>query len=309
MIADFHFIRPWWLLALLPLIATVFLLWRTKPRLESWAAICDKHLLDHLVQAKGITKRHSALLLLLLSALLMIISLAGPSWQRLPVPAYQQIMPKVIVLDMSEAMLANDIKPDRLTRAKFKLHDLLAKSESGQTGLIVYTSEPFIVSPLTEDANTIDALLSSLTPDVMPVDGQKLDSALQMAAQLIEQAGFHYGQILVLSAATPDSQAIDEAQHLAEQAISTSAMPINNDQSLNPLFKRLAQAGQGQLLSLNGNPHELDQWLNASGKRQYNLNEQDLIPVWRDEGRWFLIPALILLLPAFRRGWLQRIGT
>lgn len=308
MIADFHFLRPWGLLALLPLLAIALFLWRTKPRMESWAAICDRHLLAHLVKSQGINKRHGALLLLFASAFFLIISLAGPSWTRLPVPSYHQIMPRVIVLDMSDAMLHDDLKPNRLARALFKLHDLFTQAKEGQSALVVYTGEPFVVSPLTEDAATIDALLSSLTPDVMPVAGQRLDSAVQMAAKLITQAGFYGGQILVLTAHTPDSAALTAVQQLTEQDIHTSVMPIIPDTSLDPLFQRLATAGQGQLIPLN-DTKELQQWVHTGSKQEYNLNEHDLIPVWRDEGRWFLIPSLLLLLPAFRRGWLQRIGT
>lgn len=310
MINDFHFLRPWWFLAFIPLLGIALFLWRTKPRLESWAAICDSHLLAHLVKSSGINKRHRSLLLLFASASFMLFSLAGPSWQRLPVPSYQQIMPRVIVLDMSDAMLNEDLKPNRLARALFKLHDLLNQAKEGQTGLIVYTGEPFTVSPLTEDAKTIDSLLSSLTPDVMPVSGQRLDSALQMAGKLLDQAGFHHGQILVLSATAPDNAAIAQAQQLSAEGIHTSVMPIISDSALNPLFQRLADSGQGQLIPLMDETHDLQRWLQQTAKKQqYNVSEQDLIPVWRDEGRWFLIPALLLLLPTFRRGWLQRIGT
>src|SRR5262245_56089855 len=133
---DFHFLRPWWLLLLLPLFYFLWSLWRGSPRLESWAAVCDSHLLKHLMQTKGQTRRHFALLSLFLSALSMSISLAGPSWTRLEVPAYKQVQPRVLILDMSETMLANDLMPDRLTRAKFKLHDLFKRPDIGQLGLI-----------------------------------------------------------------------------------------------------------------------------------------------------------------------------
>lgn len=310
MFADFHFLRPWWLLAIFLLVAVALKLWRLSPHLESWAAVCDSHLLAHLVQTKGKGKRHLALALLLLSALFLLISLAGPSWSRLPVPSYKQIQPRVLILDMSDAMLAKDLSPDRLTRAKFKLHDLLSRSDIGQTGLIVYTGEPFIVSPLTEDAKTIDSLLSSLTPDAMPVGGQHLESALEQAEKLITQAGFNQGQVLVLTAESPSTAAVNEATNLAKKNIHTSIMPIIANQSLMPLFQRLANAGQGMVLPVTDSPADLERWLNAAANNhQYSLSEQNLIPVWKDEGRWFLIPALLFLLPVFRRGWLQRIDT
>lgn len=311
MLADLHFLRPWWLLTLAPLLILAAQLWRSNARLDAWSSVCDRHLLSHLIVSKGDNKRHVAILSLFLSALCLIISLAGPAFQKLPVPSYHRIQPRVLVLDMSDAMLERDLTPDRLTRAKFKLHDLFSRTDIGQTGLVVYTGEPFIVSPLTDDAQTIDSLLSSLTPDIMPVGGQKLDTALQQAGQLITQAGFNQGQILVLTAESPSSEAIKEAANLAKQSVFTSVMPVvGGNASINPLFQELANAGKGLVIPFSDNASDLEHWLNASsGGQQYNLDEQNLIPVWRDDGRWFLIPALLFLLPVFRRGWLQRIES
>ncbi|CEK12093.1 TPR (repeat) domain protein [Legionella hackeliae] len=308
--SEFHLIRPWWLLALLPLLILAWGLWRRRPQLEAWAAICDKHLLEHLLVSKGKYNRHLALLFLLASALCMIISLSGPSWERLPVPTYKQIQPRVLILDMSDAMLQTDLSPDRLSRAKFKLHDLFKRRDVGQLGLVVYTGEPFVVSPLTDDAQTIDALLSSLSPDIMPVEGHELDTALEEAAQLIKQAGFNQGQILVLTAQTPNAAAISTAKDLAEKHIITSVMPVMADKNFNPLFHEFAVAGEGELLPFSDNSSDLEKWLaRQAGDNQFRRNQQDDIPLWRDEGRWFLIPALVFLLPVFRRGWLQRLDT
>ena len=305
---NFHFLRPWWLLSLLPLLWLFWSLWRQKPHLEAWAAVCDKHLLKHLVQAKGQTRRHGALLMLLIAVLLMIIGLAGPVWKKLPVPSYQRLQPRVLVLDMSENMLINDLQPDRLSRAKFKLHDLFQRRDVGQLGLVVYTGEPFVVSPLTDDAQTIDALLSSLTPDIMPVEGQHLENALEEAGQLIRNAGFTQGQILVMTGETPSQAAIDAAKNLADKQITTSVMPMLADKTVNFSFNQLASAGHGQVVPFVDTSTDLDQWLqNSINNNQFSRKQQNDIPMWRDEGRWFLIPALFFLLPIFRRGWLQRI--
>ncbi|WP_028389449.1 vWA domain-containing protein [Legionella fairfieldensis] len=308
---DFHFLRPWCLLILFPLFGLFLLLWRQRSSLEaSWAAICDKPLLEHLLhQTKGQGRRHSALLLLLISACWMIIALAGPAWTRLPVPTYQKIQPRVIVLDMSDAMLAQDLTPDRLTRARFKLHDLFKRRDKGQFGLIAYTAEPFVVSPLTDDAHTIDALLSSLSPDIMPVEGQRLDIALEEAGELITNAGFKQGQILVLTGETPTLPAIDAAKKLATQQIHTSVMPIVAS-TLSPLFQDLAAAGQGQVVPFAETSIDLDNWLQDTGNDEhYSRSKDNDIALWQDEGRWFLFPALACMLPVFRRGWLQRIGA
>ncbi len=304
---DFHFIRPLWWLTLIPLLALVGCLFRQASPMTAWNKVCDAHLLPYLIQTKGYNQRTRLLGLLFLSLLFLITSLAGPTWSRLPVPTYQPILPRVVVLDMSDPMLIKDLTPDRLSRAKFKLHDLFQHKALGQLGLVVYTGEPFVVSPLTDDGQTIDALLSSLTPDVMPVEGQQLNTALEEAAQLIKQAGFQRGQLLVLTASSPSREAIDVAKDLSRMGISISIIPmISPNTPPNPLFQEFAKAGQGALIPLSNTSSDLDRWLKAThGPSQYTSNLQNDVPVWRDQGRWFLIPALIFLLPAFRRGWIS----
>ncbi len=309
MITDFHLLRPLWLLFLLPYVLLTWRLFRKAPATHAWNIVCDSHLLPWLMQVNRHTKRTLPLLLLLTSALFMIIGLTGPTWSRLPVPTYLQIQPRVAVLDMTHTMLIRDLSPDRLTRAKFKLHDLFQHQDAGQFGLVVYTGEPFVVSPLTDDGQTIDALLPSLTPAIMPVDGSRLESALDQARELIIQAGSQTGQILVLTGTPPSQSAINTAEMLAHNGIDTSIIPVLSEQSTSPLFERLATAGHGHVISFTDTSADLDHWLTFSRTNQrYEINLNNDIPIWRDQGRWFLIPALLFLLPVFRRGWLQRIS-
>jgi Ca-activated chloride channel family protein len=310
MMAEFHFLRPYWLLAIVPLIGLAVLFWRQTPRLHAWGEVCDSHLLAHLLQRKGQGKRIFSLSFLLLSAFFMIFSISGPAWYKFPVATYKSIQPRVLILDMSSSMMDTDLTPDRLSRAKFKLHDLLERKDVGQFGLVVFTGEPFVVSPLTDDGQTISSLLSTLTADIMPVGGQKLDAALNEANQLIKQAGYQQGQILVLSADTPSTEAIETAKKLAQAGIFSSIMPVKADKKLNPLFQRFATSGEGQLVEYSTDSSDLDQWINASNQNEhFAVTTDDNIPLWRDEGRWFLILALLFLLPVFQRGWLQRVAV
>lgn len=312
MLSEFHLIRPFWLLALLPLIAFAIAVFRKNPNASAWNEVCDPHLLPYLIKTKPHVKRQLSLLSLFLSMFFMIFSLSGPSWSRFPVPTYQPIQPRVLLLDMSETMLEQDLQPNRLARAKFKLHDLLAThKEGGQFGLVVYTGEPFIAAPLTDDSQTIDALLPMLLPDTMPVEGHRLDSALQEAAKLFTQAGFHHGDILVLTARAPSPEDIETARKLDSEGVHVSIMPVlKQQQALNPLFERFSKAGGGRLIPMSDTSDDLKQWLSATRTHQaYSADLTNEVPVWRDQGRWFIVPALLLLLPVFRRGWLQRVSS
>lgn len=307
--ANLHFIRPWWFLACIPLL---LLLWQALQQIvtkNSWNDVCDSHLLPFLLKKTKHSYQTQPLFYLLACALFMIISLAGPTWSRLPVPIFKPNKACVIVLELSEAMLATDRPPSRLARAKFKLHDLFQSKQMGQFGLIVYTSQPFVVSPLTDDGKTIDALLPVLTPDIMPVTGHNLSLALQQAQQLITQAGFETGDILVITAHEPTDRAIQTARSLARDTIYTSIMSMQQEPTSQTTLKRLASAGNGLVIAFSNTNSDINQWVKQSHRHQQQVvNKQQTIPVWRDQGRWFLIPALLLLLPVFRRGWLERIN-
>ena len=305
----FHFIRPAWFILWLPFVVLAWVLLRQKTVPEALRGVCDSHLLKHLLVMRGVNRRMFSLGFLFLSVSFAIVALAGPTWSRWPVPTYQPIQPRVLVLDMSDTMSMTDVAPDRLQRAKFKLHDLF--QQTGQWGLIVYTGESFVVSPLTDDGQTIDALLSSLTPDVMPVEGEQLNSALLDAQKLIRDAGFSHGQVLVLTGSPPSGRDVATAKTLARAGIETSILPVVGQEiRLGPMFQRFATAGHGQRISLTHTDADIKSWLVAThNHQQYGAQWHDDIPVWRDQGRWFLIPALAFLLPVFRRGWLQGIGT
>ncbi len=112
----------------------------------------------------------------------------------------------MIVLNTSQTMLSTDIAPDRMSRARFKVLDILKRLDEGQVGLIAYTSEPFLVSPLTRDANTLTAMVPALDTSIMPVGGQDAGKALKMAASMIERVQPSGGQILLI---TDDASELD----------------------------------------------------------------------------------------------------
>jgi len=303
-----HFLRPDWLITLIPLAILSIITLRQKSAGRAWQAACDHHLLPHLLKTHKQGPKHRALLYLFGSAIFMILSLAGPSGKKLPVPVYEYLHPRVLLLDVSRTSLTSDLKPNRLTRAKFKLHDLFQHQDKGQFGLIAYTAEPFIVSPITHDAQTIDALINPISPDIMPIDGINLERALLEAAQLIQQTGAARGDLLVLTGTPPTQSAIHTAGKLAKKHIHTSILPLTTSKISNTRFEALARAGDGLAIPFKNTNADLNTWLNHN-PFELSLKEKDneSIPAWRDDGRWLIIPALILLLIAFRRDWPERL--
>lgn len=303
---EFHFIRPVFLLLFIPYLIFLLLFFQSKYKQNPWYKVCDKHLLDFLLVSGN--KKNSIFnkILLFTSLFFMIIALSGPAIHKKEVPIYKKADPFVVVLDMSEDMFINDINPSRFTRAKFKLKSIFTKAKDlGQFGMVVYTKEPFILSPLTQDANTIVQLLDALNEDVMPIQGQNLSLALKQAQELITQAGFSRGNILVLTANYPTKEDLTRVSKISEDNIFTSIMPVLKPPYDDNSFIEFAKKGHGKYLVFTNDNKDITNFVNAPSN-QIKKQTNNLL-VWQDEGIKFLIPALILLLPFFRRGWLDKV--
>lgn len=323
-LALFHFLRPLWLIAL-PLAALIPWGWRRLRRPSGdWARICDPHLFKWL----SVGQEHGGrgglgAWLAGLALLLGILALAGPSWVKLPDASFTARDSRVIVLDLSSSMLAEDLKPNRLTQVRFQLADLLASTTEGQTGMVAFAGDAFVVSPLTNDMNTIANLLPALQPDIIPVAGSRADRGLELAATLLERAGVGVGEILLITDSA-NGRVAATARSLADRGINTSVLAVGTTEGApipsgggfikdgrgNVVIVRLdaaslrevAAAGGGQYNVLSAG-HQTEVW-GASDGRDFQRREDALEERWQDAGPWLVLLILPLLLLAFRRGLL-----
>src|SRR5579862_4808820 len=139
-LANFHFLRPWWLLALAALPLLWFALARHGADAGVWRSAVDAHLLEH-VLVRGDDDTRGARLprwLLVLAWMLACLALAGPAWEQLPQALYRNRAARVFALELAPSMAAQDIKPSRYERARYKIADMLRRSGDMQTALIAY---------------------------------------------------------------------------------------------------------------------------------------------------------------------------
>lgn len=125
LIDQFHFLRPWWLITLAPVIIIALLLWYQKHNARSWQQIVAPELLQYLLDGQTTRIRPWQLCALLVAWIIGSIALAGPSWEKRPVAVEQNQQALVLMLDLSPSMMSEDIKPSRLVRARLKIADLL----------------------------------------------------------------------------------------------------------------------------------------------------------------------------------------
>ena len=333
---DLHFLRPLWFLALLPLPWLLWRLARVNPGAEAWRSLVDAHLLAHLLVEEGARVRRLPRALLTLGWLLGVTALAGPVWERLPAPLYQAQAQRVIVLDLSPDMDAQDLSPSRLARARFEVLDLLAAAAEGETALLAYGAEPFVVSPLTQDAATIAAQVPDLETALLPVRGTKrTDLALGAAGDMLKRSGSPEGDIILVTADPERPEAVrSQVARLLDQGYRTSVLGLGTEKGAPvPRAEGGFQADdQGGIRLTRLKPDLLQDIANAGGGRYVSLAADDsdtraLLPEarldvagreldagtrpdaqadqWREEGPWLLLALLPLAVLAFRRGWLS----
>jgi len=315
-LADLHFLRPSWLWALiaLPLLAAWW--WRRRRRASVWREAVDPHLLPRLLDHHGGRRGHAALALGALGYLLAVLALAGPSWRQTEQPLWQSRTPLVVALDLSSSSLADDLPPSRLAQARAKLGVLLAQRQGGQVGLVAYAGDAFTVAPLTDDAANVALFLDALHPQVMPVDGQRGDRAIEWSVKLLLQAGFDRGHILLLTDHA-DDKAREAATAAHAQGYRVSALGLGT--AAGALYKRpdgsiantrldpdslrqLARAGGGGFAALTRDAADLQSLGVLDPAATEGVTEHESGRSWHDDGYWLLLPLMLLALLAFRRG-------
>ncbi len=334
MLNSFHFLRPWWFLALIPAIV-IFIIWLRKINLgkNNWSEHCDPHLLSHLLANNEGSAKTSIPILILGIWLISILALAGPTWSMYAQAVYQKNTARIIALDVSQSMNATDIVPSRLQRAKYKVLDLLHDIKEGQTGMLVFSSSAFVVSPLTSDTNTIASMVPILDSNIVPVQGSDIGQALRKSATLLSQAGFTQGQIILVTDSTPSDSALAEASKLAAQGYKTSILAVGTEQggpvtqqnggfetdangnvALTRLdsqaLKKLASAGSGDYIAFSNNNSDLEQILDKLDSNKLSekaSKETQNKSLWKDEGHYLVWLAIILAAFIARRGALEKI--
>jgi Ca-activated chloride channel family protein len=325
---QFHFIRPYWLLTILPLLVMLWLLLHRQLSSGNWTAVCDPELLPHILLGEDGQRRTWPIYVLGIAGLLSILALAGPTWERLPQPAFRDQSALVIVLDLSRSMDTTDIKPSRLIRARFKVADILKHRQEGQTALIVYAGDAFTVTPLTDDTETISSQLSVLNTSLMPNQGSRADIALEKAATLLQQAGLKSGNVLLMTDGVNETRTRNAVEKLKKQGYKLSILGVGTEEGA-PIpqgsggflkdaqgaivipkleeapLRKFAYSGIYQRLQINDSDIKA---LLASFDSEILKNQKDKndlqIDTWREQGPWLLLLVLPLAALAFRRGYL-----
>jgi Ca-activated chloride channel family protein len=327
MLADFHWIRPTWLLLIPVVVAVAVLLAKRRLGAGHWSDVIDPALMPYVLSrtpGRGMDHRWW---LLGLAGIVAVVAMAGPAWQRIDQPVFRAEQAIVIALDLSRSMDAQDIEPSRLARARLKIRGMLERRQSGQTALLVYTANAFTVTPLTDDTDTIAALVNSLSTDIMPSRGSYPEVGIRKGLSLLEQASVGYGEVLLITDGGSSPAAEKAARDLKSAGFTLSILGVGTREGA-PIprlaggfvtdnrgaiavarleergLRDLATAGGGRFAVLSSDDSDLDHLLSGEIAAAAAAGDDSLATdQWREEGPWLVLLLLPLAALAFRKGW------
>ncbi|MEA3278774.1 MAG: VWA domain-containing protein [Pseudomonadota bacterium] len=317
-LAQLHFLRPAWLLLLIPALLILWSLWRRQSAERAWRRVLAPHLLAHLLlRQEGGNSLWHPLTGLTLLWILGSLALAGPAWERAPSPFREDQAALVIALKVTPSMLAQDVQPSRLERAVHKIRDLLQLRAGGRTALIAYSGSAHLVMPLTRDARIIESFAAELDPAIMPLEGDAAAQAVGLANEHLNKAGAPGSILLIADTVSADQHVALQKQrdtggvavHLLAMAAGPDVIPPPDSPSAPALDRKAmdeaAFAAGGSLVLPTVDDGDVKQ-LSRLIERSLTRADAEEGDHWIDAG-YYLVPVLALLvLLGFRRGWVVR---
>lgn len=311
---QFHFLRPAWLLLLIPAGFLVWSVYQRSDSLRAWKRLISPHLLEHLlIREDSENSRWRPVYILGLAWLVGILALAGPSWQMQASPFSEDQSALFIVVKVTPQMLAQDIQPNRLQRSVMKIHDLLELKGDVRTGLIAYAGSAHLVMPLTSDAGVINNFAQALEPGIMPMDGDEPAEAIALANQRLKDAAVPGSIVLItdyidnsqLSALKAIYQKNAYETHILAMAAGPEVIPPPDSYPAPPLdMKSLREAAgimNGTVIKVTADKRDVESLSTSIESSIKNAPTQEG-QRWKDEGYYLLILLALILLTFFRQG-------
>lgn len=329
------------MLGLLPAVWFAWQLYQRTQTTSQWDTVVDAALMQHILEGQQEVSRQPVWYVFLgCTWLICTVAMAGPSWERKDTPTYRDARERVLVIDLSRSMDAQDIQPSRLDRTRQKVADILTLSADTETAVVIFAATPFVVAPLTNDVQTISSMLPGLNTSIMPAQGSRTGPALLKAYELLEAVKSRSGSIVLLTDSSVSQDAMVIARQIAETGITLSVIGVgtpagapiarvrpergfmkdaNGDVIVARLdevaLEELADIGGGRYSAITTDDTDIKTVLRdasiATNAQDANNGEGVIdsgtdrqIEVWLDRGPYVALLLLPLAAFVFRRGWL-----
>ncbi|MEM9280571.1 MAG: VWA domain-containing protein [Verrucomicrobiota bacterium] len=297
-LADFHFIRPLWLVAIPVATILWWLLRRDSDPLRGWRNAVSPALLEALTVGRDQREKWRSLSLLIIW-IFAIGAVAGPTWKPEPSPFADDPVPVMLVLKAGETMSQADLTPSRMERAQLKVTDFADARKGQPLGLIAYAGSAHLVLPPTRDTSVVATMAENIFPDIMPQEGDDLAAALRLARQALANRG---GSIVVFADTVNPSSLAELASARSEVGLPIHLLAIAREDT--PEYDDLSEAASSlgaSLTLISADGSDIDRLVSRTARAPISVAGAEGGTRW-DEAGWWLVPVLVLLmLPSFRR--------
>ena len=208
-----------WLLVLVP-AAAAFLVWALRRRREALRRFAEARLLPALTPDLDERRLRWRAALLIVAVALLVVALAGPKWGFHWEEVRREGVDIVIALDTSRSMLAEDVKPNRLARAKLAIEDLVKRLQGDRIGLVAFAGSAFVQCPLTLDYQAFAESLHAVNVGIIPKGGTSLTEAIKTGLEAFEgRQGKHEALILITDGEDHEGHIDDAAKEAADRGV------------------------------------------------------------------------------------------
>jgi Ca-activated chloride channel homolog len=299
--ANFHLMRPGWLL-LAPVAFAIWRWWRrSADPLRGWRAQMDSALLEALATGRDRGGKWR-IITPLVAWLLAVVVIAGPTWRREPNPFAEDTAPLVILLKADISMEKGDVAPSRLERARLKIADLADARKGQPFALIAYAGSAHLVLPPTKDTAVVAQMAAQISPDVMPAPGDHLELALAKGGDLLANQETPGSILVVADSVDGDLAAITEA-HQKHGNFPVEFLAVNEpDSSEDDALRKAAHGLRAKVHALTADNTDITAIVRAAERPPVSRSALKGKGTRWQEGGWYLLPLLALLAAlAFRR--------
>ena len=300
------------------------MVWGMRKKQQLTLKFCGNPLLSKLVHP-GVEKRHrSKTIFVVLAILFLTLALTRPRWGYEWENLHQRGVDVIVALDVSSSMLAEDIKPNRLERAKRKISDLLDMMEGDRIGLVAFAGTSFVQCPLTLDYGAARLFLSAIDTQLIPVQGTALGNAIKTSVKAFRsQEKKSKALILITDGEDQMGKALSAAKSASDQGVKIYTIGIGGEigaplpnpsgaggfrknQQGEVILSKLDETTLQQIALETGGSYvrsvtgDID--LNTIYKDQIkkNIEKKELKSerrkIWQERFQWFIFIALIFLV-------------
>lgn len=301
-LADFHFIRPLWLLAVVPVIGMWLWQQRRLDGLRGWRSQIDPELLSALTIRSSRVRRwwNRSASWSLIGALFAVVALAGPTWRREPSPFAEEATPLLVLLKAGDTMSLSPPAPSRLEHAKLKIEDLANARRGEPMGLMAYAGSAHLVLPPTKDTKVVATMARDVRPEIMPEPGDRLAAALESAWGLLEEDNRGGSVLIVADSVSDDADSLRQATvdstrgSLQFLALTPAGTPEHES------IRVTAKALGASVVDLTANNDDVET-IARSVSEIHSKGVAGETVRWEESGYWLVPVIAVLVALPFRR--------